>query len=420
MKVLYFHQYFSTPEGRTGTRSYEMACALVAAGHQVHIVCASDADGETGLVGDFVKGQRNGVVDGIEVTEFALPYSNEQSLVQRARLFLVYAIRSILVAWKTDCDVVFSTSTPLTAGIPGIVARWTRRRVFVFEVRDLWPELPRAMGVLKNPMLIGALSALEWMSYRSAHGCIGLSPGIVDGIRRRSSSKLPLAMIPNGADLALFDTKGVAPAVIEGVGDEDFVAMFTGQHGVANGLDAVLDAACLLKARDSKMQGAEARRRIVFVFIGAGATRVALIERAAREGLDNCLFLEPVSKTRLRSYLARADIALMILDNVPAFYYGTSPNKFFDYLAAGRPVLCNYPGWMSELVVAAKAGLVVPPEDPAAFVEALESLAADPSRAVSLGNNAATLAHEQFDREVLSEEFVQFLEARLKAHEVEQ
>ena len=405
MKILYFHQYFSTPAGRTGTRSYEMARALVAAGHRVHVVCASDADGETGLTGEFVRGRRHGTVDGIELTELALTYSNEQTLIERARLFLVYAGRSVVLALRSDCDLVFATSTPLTAAIPGIAARWLRGRRFVFEVRDLWPELPRAMGVLRNPLLLGALSALEWAAYRSAHACIGLSPGIVAGIRRRGRAGQPIAMIPNGADLELFDTSAVAPVSIDGVGAGDFVAMFTGQHGVANGLGAVLDVATLQR-RDRPA------RRIVFVFLGRGATKAALIARAAREGLDDCLFLEPVAKTALRAWLARADVALMILDDVPAFYYGTSPNKFFDYLASGTPVLCNYPGWMAELVEEGGAGVSVPPRDPQAFSAALERLAEEPARLARLGAGARALARERFGREELAARFVTFLEAQ--------
>src|SRR5207244_1185337 len=185
MKIVYFHQHFSTPSGSSGTRSYEMAKRLVARGHQVLMVCGSAARGQSGLAGPFQQGRRRGLVDGIEVLEFDLAYSNSDTFVRRTVTFLRFALRSVGVALTEECELVFATTTPLPAGVAGICARWLRARPFVFEVRDLWPELPKAMGVIRNPLVLWAMSALEWASYRSAHRLIGLAPGIVDAIARR-------------------------------------------------------------------------------------------------------------------------------------------------------------------------------------------------------------------------------------------
>jgi glycosyltransferase involved in cell wall biosynthesis len=241
MKVLYFHQHFSTPKGSAGTRSYEMARRLVARGHQVTMVCGSYGGGETGLTMPFAQGQRRGVVDGIKVIEFGLAYSNADGLAKRGLTFLKFALRSIFLAFTERYDVLFATTTPLTAGIPGIFARWLRGKPFVFEVRDLWPELPRAMGVIKNPLVLGAMSMLEWASYRSAHRLIGLSPGIVEGIAKRGVPREHIALVPNGCDLGIFagDVEPWRPAQVR---PSDLLAAFAGTHGPANGLDAVLDA----------------------------------------------------------------------------------------------------------------------------------------------------------------------------------
>jgi hypothetical protein len=163
-----------------------MARRLVARGHQVTMVCGSRSGGGSGLDEPFIKGVRRGSVDGIDVIEFDLPYSNADGFVTRTMTFVKFAVRSVWLALTERYDVVFATTTPLTAGIPGIFARWLRGKPFVFEVRDLWPELPRAMGVIRNPMVLGAMSALEWTSYRSAHRLVGLSPGIVEGIAHRA------------------------------------------------------------------------------------------------------------------------------------------------------------------------------------------------------------------------------------------
>lgn len=396
MKILYFHQHFSTPKGSAGIRSYAMAQSLIRNGHQVTMVCGSFGAGQTGLTQPFNKGMRRGVVDGIDIIEFELPYSNSLSFLKRILIFLSFAFKSIKVALTEQYDVVFATTTPLTAGIPGIFAKWFRRKPFVFEVRDLWPELPKAMGVIKNPIVLWMMSVLEWTSYHSADRLVGLSPGIVDGIIKRGIAPEKVASIPNGCDLDIFASEHQAWRP-EGVKETDLMAIFTGTHGLANGLNAVLDAAVELKHRQ--------RTDIKLVLVGDGMQKQALVERATELQLDNVVFHNPVNKAKLAGLMASADIGLQILANVPAFYYGTSPNKFFDYISAGLPVLNNYPGWLAELITNKQCGFAVPPENPQAFADALEQAADHREKLLEMGKNSQQVATEQFNRSILSQKF---------------
>ena len=134
MKVLYFHQHFTTPKGSAGIRSYEMARRLISRGHQVTMVCGSYGGGQTGLAQPFVNGKRRGFVDGIDIVEFDLAYSNADGFIKRTATFVKFAFRSIGLVFLEQYDVLFATTTPLTAGIPGIFSRWLRRKPFVFEV----------------------------------------------------------------------------------------------------------------------------------------------------------------------------------------------------------------------------------------------------------------------------------------------
>lgn len=401
MKVLYFHQHFSTPKGSTGIRSYEMARRLVARGHQVTMVCGSYGGGETGIALPFFNGMRRGEVDGIDIIEYDLAYSNSDGFLKRSMTFARFALRSIGVALTERYDLAFATTTPLTAGIPGIFARWFRGKPFVFEVRDLWPELPRAMGVIRNPLVLGAMSVLEWVSYRSAHRLVGLSPGIVDGIARLGVPRERIALIPNGCDLDIFAGE-VEPWRPWQVKSDDLLAVFAGTHGVANGLDALLDVAAELKQRD--------RSDIKLMLIGQGKLKPALRDRAIREKLDNIVFHDPVNKTRLSGLLAGADVGLQTLANISAFYYGTSPNKFFDYIAAGLPVLNNYPGWLAGMIRDNQCGFAVEAEDPQAFADALEQAANDRAVLKVMGVRARELAEREFNREQLGNRFVDWLE----------
>ena len=240
------------------------------------MVCGSYGSGKTGLSGPFTGGCRRGQTDGIDIVEFDLAYSNTDGFTKRTMIFLSFAMRSVGLAFSENYDVLFATTTPLTAGIPGIFARWLRRKPFVFEVRDLWPELPKAMGVIRNPLVLWTMSTLEWASYRSANRLIGLSPGIVDGIAKRGIARERIALIPNACDLDIFASHATRWRP-KAVGRDDFMAVFTGTHGIANGLDAVLNAAGELQKRG--------REGIKIVLIGTGKLKPQLEERARKRGL---------------------------------------------------------------------------------------------------------------------------------------
>ena len=349
MKVIYFHQHFSTPNGSAGIRSYEMARRLLGQGHQVTMVCGSYGGGETGLTQPFVGGRRRGTVDGIHIIEFDLAYSNTDGFVKRVLTFVKFALRSIGLAFTEKYDV---------------------------------------------------LLVLEWASYRSAHRLVGLSPGIVEGIAHRGVPRDRIAFVPNGCDLGIFAAE-VQPWRPAKVLETDLMAVFAGTHGMANGLDAVLDSAAELKRRG--------RFDIKLVLIGQGKLKAGLQARVTREGLDNVVFHDPVSKAKLAGLMAATDLGLQILANVPAFYYGTSPNKFFDYIAAGLPVLNNYPGWLAEMITEHRCGFAVPPDNSVAFADALEQAAVDRDALKAMGQRGRALAETQFDRIKLADRWVDWV-----------
>lgn len=401
MKILYYHQHFSTPDGSTGTRSYEMARSLIARGHEVTIICGSYNMSDTGLTGCYSHGSRKGDVDGIHVIELALPYKNKLGLLQRTWTFIKFAIKGCSLVLTRDYDLIFATSTPLTAGIPGIVAKILRRKAFVFEVRDLWPELPKALGVIQNPFVLWAMSLLERLTYHCADACIGLSPGMVQGIRKRSTPTKRIAMIPNGCDLRLFPP----PAPRKGTprdSSRPLQVIFSGAHGLANGLDAVLDTANILNKRGSM--------DVEFIFIGDGKQKSHLIARAENEGLTNCQFLTPLPKIELSRLLNKCDLGMMVLENIPEFYYGTSPNKFFDYIASGLPVINNYPGWVANLITEHHCGFTVPPDNATFFADTLERISSTRDMLTLMSQNARHLAESEFGREQLSDIFCNLLE----------
>lgn len=401
MKVLYFHQHFTLPTSAGGTRSYELAKKLIEKGHKVTMV--TGATNNLALPPTKVKGIYRGDIDGIDVIQIALPYSNKDGLFKRSITFLKFGWNSIKIAFQEKYDLLFATSTPLTAGLPGIAVKLAgKKKKFVFEVRDLWPELPKALG-LKNPLLLLGMSILEWFSYHTADGCIGLSPGICEGIKKRSQKNKSIELVPNGCDLSLFkpSSETLNSSLLPGLPENKKIVLFTGAHGVANGLDAILDAGKVLLKKN--------RDDILLILIGDGKMKPHLQRRVSKENIDNILFFDPIPKYQLANILSRADAGLMILANIPAFYYGTSPNKFFDYIASGLPVVTNYPGWLADMIQENQLGIVAKPEDPQDLATGIEKIVDDTDLRDMYSKNAREFAERTFSRKDLGDKFEAFL-----------
>ncbi len=409
MKILYFHQHFTTPEGSTGTRSFSNSMQLIKNGHKVTLVCGSFVGANTGLRGSFQRGQRRGDVDGIDVIELDLSYGNKDGFIKRTYIMFRYFLKAIKYVFTEDYDLVFATSTPLTASIPGIVAKIFKRKPFVFEVRDLWPELPREMGVIKNPIVLYLMSVLEYLSYTSSDHLIALSPGILEGIHKRGVSRKDITMIPNGCDMEIFKKNPSLSWRPESCKKEDFLAIFSGTHGVANNVESIINAAKVLQSRKNT--------NVKIILIGQGGKKADLIKIVKKENLKNIIFLDPVSKLKLAGLMGSADIGLQVLANVPAFYYGTSPNKFFDYIAAGLPVINNYPGWLANLITENLCGYAIPPEDPEKFADTLEHAATNKELLAEMGSNAEELAKAKFDRQNLAKIWTETLEGVQKKYD---
>lgn len=419
LRILYLHQHFSTPEGATGTRSFAMARALAARGHAVTLACGRYAGAETGLAGRFRHGRRKGEVGGFRVVEYAIPCGNAQGLTARAGAFLRYAARAgalalggpggagagdgtIAVAGdgRSRWDLLIASSTPLTVALPALAAERLRGVPFVFEIRDPWPELPRAMRV-GSPVVWAALDRLADAACRRAAAVVALSAGMAETALAHGAAPGRLHVVPNGADLELFGP-GIAPWRPPEAAPGEVLAVYAGAHGPANGLDQLLDAAAVAP-------GAPQGGNLRLLLVGQGAEKPRLLARAA--GLGNISFLDPLPQPRLAALLAASQIGIHCLAPHPGFAEWTAPNKLMDYLAAGLPVVANQGGTTERLLRDGPCGIAVPPGDPAAFGIALAELAMDPARRAAMGQAARALAVGRHDRRRLAEQFCDIVEA---------
>ena len=402
MRILYYHQYFKTRKVSGGGRSYEFAKRLVKNGHDVTIVCNKYHKEDLKLKDNSKKGFSRGNIDGINIIQIDLLFSNKQNFLNRAIGFAKFVLKSIRFIFKEEYDLLFASSTPLTIGIPGIVLKlFNKNKKFVFEVRDLWPELPIAMGIIRNPVIKWILKRLEILIYNKADGIIALSPGIAEGIRKTNKNKKPVTLIPNASDTDLFYPANGDKTIIPSCNSNNFIAVFTGTHGKANGLDYVIDIGIELK--NSCVEN------IKLVLIGDGSEKNRLMEKAIKQELDNCIFLDLIPKNELPRYMQACDIGMMILADVPEFSYGTSPNKFFDYLACGMPVIVNHYGWISDLLSEYQCGLTADPKNPHDFSLQLIKLSYNPELCAEMSINARKLAENSFSRDNLANQFENFL-----------
>ena len=401
--VLYFHQYFATRRRSTATRSYELARRLVDRGHKVTIVSRDTRMLEAGREEREGKVVAREQVDGIDVLFLNIPYANRYPTPVRLASFTAFTIAaSVAGALGRKPDVVFASSTPLTIGVAGLLTARLKRVPFVFEIRDLWPAVPVELGVLKGEAAIRSAEWLERRLYDGAERIVVLSEGARETLAGRGIPAEKLVLIPNAADLDVFRPDVVDDGFrtkhdLEG----RFVALYAGAMGRANGLDQLVDAADALRRWGDD--------RIMAVALGDGGERPRLEERAQELGLSNLLFLPAVPKEELAGIVGAADVTLTIFAPYPVLETN-SPNKFFDSLAAGKPVVVNLDGWLRRLVEEHDAGVWVPAGNAEGLAGALSSLAANPAKVEAMGRNARALAEREFGRDEMADRLAQTLE----------
>jgi len=395
MKILYLHQYFATPESNAGTRSYEMAKRLVKSGHDVTFITSSAYFSDNYNLN---YGWNLIDIEGIKLHVLHLAYSNKDSFFKRILKFIRFSVSSTVKSFSIKADVVFATSTPLTIAIPGVIYSKCKKRPLVFEVRDLWPELPVAAGVIKNKLIIKFATWLEKYTYKNSTRLIGLSPGMCDGIIKHGISPDKVTLATNSCDTSLFD-------VSEDVGIEylksklGFVngrklIVYTGTFGLINNVSYIVS---LAKAAQNS------NPNLCFVAIGDGMEKEKIISEARALGVynKNLYFLDPVPKTEIVRLLSAADLSLSLFGPVKEMWHN-SANKLFDALASKTPIAINYGGWQKDFIKEHKCGLVLEADDYKASSMLISDFLDSKSDYEVAVNSCKTLAYEHFSRDMMA------------------
>lgn len=392
MNILYIHQYFVTPQEPGGTRSYWLAQELIKNGHKVTMLTSSSKFSEDIKVVN---------IDGIEVVYIKEDYDQNMSVSRRLKAFLKFMYKSSVVGWKQkDIDLVIATSTPLTIGIPALILKWFKKKPFVFEVRDLWPEVPIQMGAIKNSWTIKTTRLLEKTIYKNASRVIALSPGMQDGVVKYIP-KEKTSMIPNMAKMDEFWPRGKNEQLMEKLGlkKDSFKIVHFGSLGLANGAHSIIESAKLLKDRED----------IEFLFVGGGSTEQDLVDEVEKNNLKNVKFLGKFPMTDVSEIVNFSDVSMISFLDIPILYTN-SPNKLFDSLSAGKPIIVNSAGWTKDIAEKYHCGYYVNPNRPEELVQKVLHLKDNPELVNSMGQNARKLAETVYDKSILCKKFVEVIE----------
>ncbi|MBR8826976.1 MAG: glycosyltransferase family 4 protein [Gomphosphaeria aponina SAG 52.96 = DSM 107014] len=388
MKILYFYQYFTSPKGSWGTRVYEFARRWVKAGDSVTVVTSvydkSDLKPNQ-LISQFD-------VDGIDVRVINIRLSNKHGFVLRVFTFVAYAVIASWYALVLPADVVVSSSGPITVGIPGMVAHYLRKRPWVFEVRDLWPEGAIQLGMIRNPILITIARFFEQRCYSAASGIVALSPGMAEWIKENYKHS-KIEVIPNASDRQLFGTMPENIALPSFTENKKLI-LYTGTMGKMNNCWQIIKMAEYLQEIGEN--------NLEIVLIGDGKEKAELESYTQKGGIKNIHFLGILPKEEIVGWLQKAHCALMVFAAVPCLDT-VSPNKMFDAFAAGVPVIQTTQGWIKQLLLKEQCGLTVMPEDPKAMAEAVLALVNNEALREKQAANARRVAQELFDRDLLGE-----------------
>lgn len=395
MKILYIHQYFTTPDQSAATRSYWIAREFIKRGHKVVMIAATDGvKNEPGVVD----------VDGIEVHYVYNPYSNYMSAPRKVLAFLKFVRLALYEARKqAKIDLIYATSTPLTVGYIAMRLKKTRNWPYVFEVRDLWPEFPIQIGAIKNKLAITYLRGLEKRIYDNSEFVVALSPGMQDGVIAAGISKEKTAMIPNMSKPDNFyphePSKGIAEQF--GIDLTKFNVIHFGSMGKANGLQYIIEA-----ARICRDKGAD---DIDFIFMGSGVTEPVIKKLSEQYGLTNVKFLGYHNMATVAEVVNCCHASITSFMDLPVLATN-SPNKLFDSLSAGKPIIVNSPGWTKMMVEENNCGFYVDVHHPEALAEKLIDVKDNKGLLAEWGRNARRLSEDVYDKDILTAKVADVME----------
>ncbi|MBP0438570.1 glycosyltransferase family 4 protein [Tianweitania sediminis] len=413
MHILFLSDNFVPEVNAPASRTYEHCREWVAAGHQVTVITGVP-NFPRGIV---YPGYRNKLwqsetISGIRVVRVGTLIFANEGFLWRTLDYLSFMLSAAIAAcFVRRVDVVVGTSPQFFTACAAWLVGAVRRLHFVMEVRDLWPESIRAVGAMKSTWLLALMEKVELFLYRRAALIVTVTRATKRILAARGIDADKITVVTNGADLRRFQPMPKDPQLSAQMRLSDtFVVGYIGTHGLAHGLDALIDTARLLRERGAN--------DIRILMLGDGAEKRTLQARAADEGLSNLLFLDSVPKDQVARFWSLLDLSVIHLRRDPLFE-AVIPSKLFEAMAMGIPTLLGVRGEAADIVARHGVGLPVPPEDPAALAAAILALKNDPQGRARMRVNC-TAAIRNYTRPVLARLMLLAIEAAVPSRRAAQ
>ena len=405
MKILFLTHYFPPEVNAPASRTYEHARTWVQEGHEVTVItCAPNHP-----AGILYKGYRNRLLqmhrmDGIRIVRVWTYLAANEGFLKRTANYLSYMMSAVLCAcFLPRPEVVISTSPQFFCGLAGYPVSRFKKVPWVLEIRDLWPDSILALGAVKNRAIIRALQRLEDFAYLNADRIIALTRAFKDHIASKGVPSGKISVISNGVDLSFYRELPKDNPISHELGISDkFVVSYFGTHGMAHGLETVLEAADKLRGRPD----------ILFLLVGDGAEKQKLQSLKERAGLPNVLMLDQASKQKMPYLWALSDVSMVLLRKRPVFRT-VLPSKMFEAMAMQLPIILGVEGESKEIIEKGRCGICIEPENSRELSAAVLQLYENPELRKSLALNGRRLVENDFDRQKLALEMLDVLEQLL-------
>jgi len=403
MRILFLTHYYPPEVNAPASRTSEHCRIWASAGHHVTVITPAPSH-PRGLIYPGFSNRlfQTETIDGVEVVRVWTYLAANEGFAKRTLNYVSFMIFALLAVPRLGRpDVIVTTSPQFFCGLAGLVAKWMRRRPWVLEVRDLWPESIVTVGAMRKGVLSRTLEALEGFAYRNADHIVSVTDSFVSHIALRCQGADKISVVKNGVDLTLFQRNADAdPDAVKarfGLAGR-FIAAYVGTHGMAHGLDTIIDAALLLRHDP----------RFGFLMVGDGAEQSRLAERARTLALENLRIVGQRPKSDMPGIWAATDASLILLRRSDTFTK-VLPSKMFEAMAMGCPIILGVEGEAKALLDEACAGMAITPQSAEELVAALVQLADNPEQCTRLAQSGERYVREHYDRTLLAGRYLSLL-----------
>lgn len=399
MKLLFLSDNFVPESNAPATRTFEHCKEWVKQGVEVTVVtCTPNFPYGKPYEGYKNKLYQRENIEGINVVRVWSYMAENKGAVKRILDYVSYAFSAVIAGAFIKTDLIVATSPQLFTALGGCVLAKIRRKPWIFELRDLWPEGIKDTGAIKNKKILDFLVKMELCLYRQSSFVVAVTQGLKQNLISRGIDEKKIGVVTNGANLDLFEPKEKNMEILQELGLKDkFVFGYIGTHGLAHGLEFIVRAIAKIK-----------NERLHFLFIGSGAKKEATVALAKELKLNNVTFLDPVSKDRVVEYLSAIDVALVPLTKTQ-IHASLIPSKIFESASMRKPILLGVEGEAKEIVLSHKAGIAFEPENTESFLNAVEAISSDAQRYEAYQQGCASLA-KAFDRKALAERMLHIMQ----------